>query len=235
MVYIRTMESSLQAAHSIAGLGSMRTTYFVTTLFHTLVAALSVSAASLNSVPAGWTLERRADPEATIRLKFSLVQSNLHNLDTYLLDVSDPQSPNYGQHWTASQVAETFRPSTDAIDTVRSWLTDDQGVNLGAVQLSRDGGTLAIDVTVAQAEAILGTEYNVYKHNSAGAERVGCHEEHKLPEHVAAHVDFVSPTRNFAAHSISRRDHFAGGLSRMSSEHLKKTKVSVHAVKPNSH
>ena len=157
------------------------------------------------AVPSGWILQQRADPDAPISLKFHLVQSNLHNLDAYLLDVSDPQSPRYGHHWTPSSVAGTFRPSQHAVDTVRSWLTDDRGVRSGNIRLSHDGGALVLNVTIAEAESILGTEYNVYQHTEGERERVGCHQGHSLPEHVAEHVDFVWPTRNFAVPALGRR------------------------------
>ncbi|KAF8212835.1 peptidase S8/S53 domain-containing protein [Mycena galopus ATCC 62051] len=109
-----------------------------------------------------WTLNRRADPDALIPLKFSLTQSNLNNLETFLLDVSDPQSPNYGKHWSPARVKETFRPSAETINIVHAWLAHDAGIPIEKIRLSANGDILHLDLTIAEAETILQTEYYVY-------------------------------------------------------------------------
>ena len=160
------------------------------------------------SVPRGWTLHRRADPDTLLPLRLTLAQSNVQNLDTYLLDIADPMSPNYGQHWSPARVAETFRPSKESIDTVRSWLVHDLGVDSRKIQLNRNGHVIQVNVTVAEAEDILGTEYHIYR--LAGEEqvheRLGCHQGYSLPEHVSKHVDFVQPTVHFGRPRLGRRD-----------------------------
>ena len=142
--------------------------------------------------PRGWSLQRRADSDLVIPLSFALAQSNVHDLESYLLDIADPASPNYGKHWTPAKVAETFRPSRATVDVVHSWLAVDNGISLDNIQLSRNGDALHVNVTIAEAERILGAEYFVYEHES-GRERVGCHRSPTLPEHIAKHVDYVSP------------------------------------------
>jgi len=42
--------------------------------------------------------------EATIPLSIGLAQSNLAHADQFLMDVSYPDSPNYGKHWTPKKV-----------------------------------------------------------------------------------------------------------------------------------
>ena len=113
------------------------------------------------------------------------------------MDVSHPESPNYGAHWTAAKVAQTFRPSAESVQTVRAWLAQN-GIAPERVRLNGSGGWLTADVTVAEAEALLGTEYHVYAHED-GAESVGCDKAYHLPEHVSKHVDLVTPTVHFDA------------------------------------
>ena len=143
----------------------------------------------------GWSPQRRADPDVIIPLRISLTQPNIHNLDAYLLEIADPNSPKYGKHWSHEDVAETFRPSKEAVDTVHSWLVD-HGIDNTRIRLGQDGGALHLDVTVAEAEDILATEYHVFRH-ADGTERVGVHESYRLPGHVAEHVDLVWPTLHF--------------------------------------
>ncbi|KAI0787653.1 subtilisin-like protein [Fomes fomentarius] len=149
-----------------------------------------------NALPSGWTLHRRADPDVIVPLSIALRQSNLENLDGYLFDVADPSSPNYGQLWTASRVAKTFRPSKESIDAVHSWLVDD-GMEMSRFRLSKDGGYVHLNVSVSEAERLLAAEYYVYKHADSGVEHVGCHRGYHLPEHITAHVDLITPTVEF--------------------------------------
>lgn len=46
--------------------------------------------------------------EATIPLSIGLAQSNLAHADQFLMDVSHPDSPNYGKHWTPKKVDNSF-------------------------------------------------------------------------------------------------------------------------------
>ncbi|KAF7346774.1 Subtilisin-like protein [Mycena sanguinolenta] len=156
-------------------------------------------------VPAGWTLHRRADPDVFIPLRFTLAQSNVDRLESLLLDVSDPQSPNYGKHWTHAQVKEVFRPSGETVDTVRGWLVQDAGIAAEKIELNGNGDMMQVNVTISEAEALLKAEYYVYG-DDEGTVRVGCHEGYTLPHHVAKHVDLVSPTTHFGwARGLSRR------------------------------
>ena len=194
--------------------------------FYRLVALVALVAASSlpsgavyqRSVPQGWSLRRRADPDIFIPLKFSLVQSNLDNLDGYLSDVADPQSPNYGKHWSPAKVAETFRPSKVTVDAVHTWLAINNGIRPDNIQLSRNRDALHVNVTVAEAERLLRAEYNVYRHGETGMERVGCHQGYTLPEHVSKHVDIVWPTVHFGNSAISRREASPSSLLRVERE-----------------
>ncbi|KAI0787619.1 subtilisin-like protein [Fomes fomentarius] len=189
------------------------------TFFHLFSAVVAIAAAASSSaisfsvlhharrdVPHGWSLHRRAEPDSPLPLKFALTQSNLHNLDAYLLDVADPHSPNYGKHWTPAKVAQTFRPSHESVDIVHSWLVDDAGIDARRIRLSPDGGALHLDVTVSEAERILAAKYYVYRHDEESSERIGCHHGYHLPAHVSDHVDFVWPTVHFGGARLSRRD-----------------------------
>jgi len=47
--------------------------------------------------PHGWTKRSRAHPTAPLQVRIGLTQSNLHLASEYMLDVSDPTSPNFGE------------------------------------------------------------------------------------------------------------------------------------------
>lgn len=121
--------------------------------------------------PPGWSLARRYDAASTIPLRFALKQRNIQNIGDYLYDVSHPKSPNYGKHWTAGDVARTFAPGDETINTVRSWLVA-SGIGEERIVLGRTKGWIQVNVTVEEAEQLMNTEYNVYTHAS-GKEHVG--------------------------------------------------------------
>ncbi|EPS96656.1 hypothetical protein FOMPIDRAFT_128300 [Fomitopsis schrenkii] len=153
---------------------------------------------SRSHVPRGWNTVRRAEPDLILPLRIGLAQPNLENIEAYLLDVSHPSSPNYGKHWTPGRIAETFRPTTESVDTVRSWLVDVGGLESERVRLSVGGGWLQADISVEEAERLLETEYHIYQfEDDAARTHVACHEKYHLPEEVAKHVEIVTPTLHF--------------------------------------
>ncbi|KAH7923647.1 subtilisin-like protein [Leucogyrophana mollusca] len=147
-------------------------------------------------IPAGWSQTRKYHSSATIPLRFALTQNNIDDIERHLYDVSHPDSPNYGKHWTARQIAAKFAPSSESIDTVFEWLLQ-SGVDAERVKLSPTKGWIEVTSTVEEAEDLLRTEYHVYGHES-GKEHVACDSYH-LPAHVTPHVDFVTPTIHFDA------------------------------------
>ena len=174
--------------------------------FTTFVAGIAALPLSGRSVPTGWSLHRRADPDLLIPLKFSLAQSNIDKLEAFLLDIADPASPNYGKHWSPAKVTETFRPAKETVDAVHSWLVDDAGIAAHKIRLNKNGDVMQLNLTIAEAERLLGTEYFVYTDDASGGEHVGCHQGYTLPEHVSKHVDFVWPTVQFGGFWLARRD-----------------------------
>ncbi|KAH7904189.1 Pro-kumamolisin, activation domain-containing protein, partial [Hygrophoropsis aurantiaca] len=163
------------------------------------------------AIPAGWSYTRKHDSSAVLPLRFALTQSNIDDIEKHLMDVSHPQSPNYGNHWSAGDVLRMFAPSQDTIDAVRSWLSE-SGIDEGRVRISPNKGWIVVDATVEEAERLLQTEYHVYGHAS-GKEHVACDAYH-LPEHIVPHVDFVTPTVHFDAKITKRSDSSDDGTAR---------------------
>lgn len=179
-------------------------------LCHVLLLLANLAAIVLadpRPVPTGWTLHRRAAPDTNVLVRISLVQSNVDNLDAYLLDVADPQSPNYGRHWTPEQVLDTFRPRQESVEVVTSWLSNELALDSHSLGLSLDRDVINLNITAAEAERIFDTEYNVYRWNDDGGERIGCHEGHSFPPHVSEHVNFVWPTLMRGERRLAARDH----------------------------
>ncbi|OCH90819.1 subtilisin-like protein [Obba rivulosa] len=148
------------------------------------------------SIPHGWQPIQRAEPSMVLPLRIGLAQSNTHLLESFLNDVSHPVSPNYGKHWSPAKVAETFRPSNESLETVRAWLADN-GIQAHRTRVSHGGGWIHTDVTIEEAEALLGTDYYVYQNAAEDREHIACGSTYHLPEHVSKHVELITPTLHF--------------------------------------
>ncbi len=121
-------------------------------------------------IPAAWTRSRRLESDAVLPMRFGLQQQNVHRLEEMLMDVSHPESVNYGKHWTPAQLAESFAPKRESIETVKTWL-EASGIDASRMRLSPSRGWIDLNATVDEIEALLDAEYHVFKHDT-GKEHV---------------------------------------------------------------
>jgi len=125
-----------------------------------------------DAAPEPWTRTRRLAPDVMLPMRFGLQQQNIHRLEELLLEVSHPDSANYGKHWSPAQLAETFAPSRESIEAVKVWL-ENSGVETKRMRLSPSKGWIDLNATAEEVEALLDAEYHVYKHEDTGHEHVG--------------------------------------------------------------
>ncbi|CAJ2502332.1 Uu.00g097260.m01.CDS01 [Anthostomella pinea] len=174
-------------------------------LFSALLVALASSAISAPSLlsrhvlhekrdgtPHLWEKRHRATPSQVLPIRIGLRQRNIENAESYIYDVADPDSPNFGKHWTAEEVANVFSPHPDTKNAVVNWLVD-SGVDRSRLSLSKGHNWVQFDGTVEEAENLFATEYWHFEHVENGGHRLAV-DAYSLPEHVQKHVDFVMPT-----------------------------------------
>ncbi|MCJ1310955.1 hypothetical protein MMC25_004624 [Agyrium rufum] len=142
-------------------------------------------------LPARWTKRDRVSSDSILPMRIGLKQANLDKGYDYLMDVSHPDSANYGKHWTPEQIVDMFKPAEETIETVRNWLIA-AGIDARRITHSDNKGWLAFDATTEEAESLLQTEYHHYEHAEKGMKQKAC-EEYHLPKHVQEHVDYVTP------------------------------------------
>jgi tripeptidyl-peptidase-1 len=125
-----------------------------------------------------WTRTRRLEGYIPLPLRIGLKQRNLDLLPDYLMSVSDPNSPSYGQHWTPEQVAEKFAPAEETHNTVRDWLVT-AGIDARRVRRSVNNAWIDVhEATAAEIERLLDAQYHVYQHEG-GAEHIGKQRLHR--------------------------------------------------------
>lgn len=151
-------------------------------LLHLLLAACAIAAPSRRAVvhvvherraaePLSWTQDRRLDPFKILPMRFGLAQQNMHRLEELLMEVAHPESPKYGQHYTAAEVVDTFAPSEDTITAVTEWLIE-SGFERERLRLAPNKAWIHLNATTLEVEELLKAEYHVYTHSS-GDEQFG--------------------------------------------------------------
>lgn len=154
--------------------------------------------------PHGWTRPGSPHQDTVLPFKIALAQSNLHLLDDLLMSVSSPDSEQYGQHWSADKVANTFAPSADSVDAVRSWLWA-HNIAPARINHSRSQGWLNFYLTVKEAERLMKTKYTLWEHET-GKSSIACDHYH-IPEHLKDHVGTLSDAVNLDSYADPSLDY----------------------------
>lgn len=160
-------------------------------------------------VPKGWSFESAAPPDYSFDLRIGLKQDKFDQLLANLMETSDPFHEKcaaisrtiqyldffgrYGRHLSKEEVDALIAPHPDSIREVEAWLTF-HGIE--TVQRTNAGDWITVRVSVAQAERMLGTKYNVYRH-AASSERVVRTMSYSLPRGLHAHIDVAAPATYF--------------------------------------
>lgn len=143
-----------------------------------------------------WEKIYRLPQDARLPVRIGLTQQNLHRAEEFIYDVANPNSPNFGKHWTANEVVEMFKPSRESVDAVMEWLAT-EGIHPSRIKMTPSKGWLAFDATVREVEQMLKTEYHVYKHTaSSGTRHVAC-EKYHVPQHLTEHINIITPSVHF--------------------------------------
>lgn len=143
------------------------------------------------SIPTGWEKLGRTSADEQLELIFAIKQTNVAELESQLMKVSDPRSPAYGKHLSNEEVHELVKPTAGSLSAVHTFIE-----GLTSKPLTPNSDLISVTVPMSVAEELLGTEYHSYSHTVSNyvAHRA---QSYSLPSNVAAAVDFVSPTVRF--------------------------------------
>lgn len=112
---------------------------------------------------AGWYQAQHeavsADHEVTF--SFAVKEQGLDEIKRVATEVSDPDSPKYGQYLTQAQIDEIVAPKTEDVQAVTSWLTSN------GVGYQRKGvSTIDARTTASKAAELLKTDFHVARHDA---------------------------------------------------------------------
>ncbi|TGJ88447.1 hypothetical protein E0Z10_g268 [Xylaria hypoxylon] len=138
-----------------------------------------------------WAKVTRAKGEALLPVRIGLKQINLMDGHHLLMDISNPESENYGKHLSAEEVVDFFAPLESSVQAVRSWLVE-AGIDAHTISQSSNKQWVQFDAPVDQVEDLLMTNYHIWEHKTTGAKDIGCDAYH-VPKHVRPHIDYITP------------------------------------------
>jgi tripeptidyl-peptidase-1 len=109
-------------------------------------------------------------------IRIGLSQQNLHRGHDLLMSISDPSSPNYGQHLTANEVSDLFVPAKENVNTVKEWLAE-SGIARNKIEKTTDGSWIKFKASVAEAEELFKAEFWAWEFiERPGVGTVACDE-----------------------------------------------------------
>ncbi|KAK3386302.1 peptidase S8/S53 domain-containing protein [Sordaria brevicollis] len=138
-----------------------------------------------------WEKREPVSPNTVLPMRIGLKQANLDKGHDLLMDISDPKSPNYGQHLSRQEVVDMFSPDTETVEAVKKWIIS-SGIPKHRISRSENSQWLQFDAKVTEAEDLLYTTYHIYKHIPTGSKTIACDHYH-VPLHVRDHVDYITP------------------------------------------
>ncbi|KAH9056382.1 subtilisin-like protein [Lactarius vividus] len=152
-----------------------------------------------NTVPANWESLGPPPVGTTIDLYIALQPRRDNALIDALYEVSTPGHQKYGAHLSKEQVADLITPRQDTLKLVHAWL-EHHGVPSTSISTSHGGGWLTItSVPVSQADELLSTSYQLYRHTVGNSTEVILRTvSYSLPAVLHAHVRTIAPTTYFA-------------------------------------
>ncbi|KAJ4389472.1 hypothetical protein N0V93_006941 [Gnomoniopsis smithogilvyi] len=139
-----------------------------------------------------WSKHERVPRDEIIEMRIGLRQPSNDHAHNVLMEISDPSSPKYGQHWSPEEVFEAFAPSEDTVQAAIAWVTSTLGIDREKVTLGPSRGWLSFQPSIGEAEALLSTEYWFYEHESLESMAAGV-DQYSVPEDLSGHIDFVFP------------------------------------------
>jgi len=139
-----------------------------------------------------WVKGDRAKPADWVRLVFTVRQQNLDKIERILLEVSDRNHPNYGNHLTAEEVGDIVR-DTEALKGTQAFLRR-HGITKFRTTLK--GDFVVARMTVAKAEELLDCEF-FHFHSAAKNMDIIRTLSYTLPLAVYHYVDSIGYTIQF--------------------------------------
>lgn len=156
-----------------------------------------------------WNPGQEADADQLLQVSIALTIGNVDHAVETLMRISDPASPDYGQHLSTKEVVRMFEPTPNVVSNVMEWLHR-SGINESQVSLSHGGGHLDLTVSVGEAASLFETTFFHHTHQDTGQEEITCPYYH-IPASLAESIDYMMATAPVLTRRLHPRQQVALG------------------------
>lgn len=125
----------------------------------------------------------------------TILQPNQDLFEQQFQDISNPDSANYGKHFTRDELKALLRPSNEASRAVINWL---KASGVQDADIEDDGEWIKFAADINQVEAMLDTKFNLYQSIVKPSISKIRTLQYSLPQELLQYIDLVTPTTRFA-------------------------------------
>jgi subtilase family serine protease len=136
--------------------------------------------------PKDWVKLGRASPSASVLFRFALKQFNVPALEALVYELSNPESPKYGQWMSAKEVNDFVAPPKEYVDRVMAFCAE-----FGA-QCFAGSDFVSGNAPVAVVERMFNTKMYAFKSLDRPLKVVAHMGPHSVPPEIKEVIDFVS-------------------------------------------
>ncbi|KAI1815201.1 subtilisin-like protein [Poronia punctata] len=178
-----------------------------------------------------WTKKAKVPADTILPVRIGLTQSRLDAGHDKLMDISNPESPNYGKHMTSQEVIDFFAPRSSTVDAVIDWLHG-AGIPKNRISLSTNKQWIQFDATTSEVEELLFADFHVWEHLDGSSDLAT--ESYHIPAKIQEHVDYVTPgIRLRSGSKVGRNKKRNKKRSALKDKPVLRTKLSTFP-RPNS-
>ncbi len=141
--------------------------------------------------------DKRSHPEAFHTVIFAVKQRNVDKLEEKLMEVSDPHSHKYGQHWTREEVGaftENREGSAAVLSYLQSHFSSDE---IAIEKRSLYDEYIVVKGKVRVWESMFATKFYEFVHKDWHNKAIHRAMEYSLPAELDAHVEVVGNVAEF--------------------------------------
>ncbi|KAI0506816.1 subtilisin-like protein [Xylaria bambusicola] len=137
-----------------------------------------------------WTKRTKVPAKAVLPMRIGLKQSNLEAGHQRLMEISNPESADYGKHMSAEEVITFFAPNENSVDAVQDWLQS-EGISPDRITLSANKQWVQFDATADEVENLLFADFYVWEHSDGSTDLST--DSYHVPSKIQEHIDYVTP------------------------------------------
>ena len=160
-----------------------------------ILALVAVCVVATRDVPAMWHPHNaKVNGADVIGITVALKRRNVDKLDRIFWDVSDPNSPRYGEHLNNEQMRELVSPGRAVVERVVSWLKENGALE---VKVSNHEDEMTARFRLSSLESMLDVKFENFVHAQSGRVIARAMKAPNIPADIAPHIDVLSGLSGF--------------------------------------